>query len=269
MSFEQSVLSVLSGAVVGLSLGLLGGGGSILAVPFLLYVVRLKSPHVVIGTSALAVSANAFFNLLPHWRAGHVRWKPAFAFALPGILGAGLGAALGKRLHGTTLLFLFAILMFVIAVLMLRRSRRQEFGKEAAGADGSPRSSPPVSVPKTAGTGALVGALSGFFGIGGGFLIVPALLFASRVSFIEAIGTSLFAVGVFGVTTAVSYALAGLINWLALVEFLAGGSIGGIIGARIATRLSTRRAALNYVFSAVIFVVALYMLYKNATALHW
>ncbi|NMP21932.1 sulfite exporter TauE/SafE family protein [Sulfobacillus harzensis] len=277
MSVEQSILSVISGGIVGLILGLLGGGGSILAVPLLLYLVRLRNPHVVIGTSALAVSVNAFFNLFTHAREGHVRWKPALGFSIPGIVGAFVGSELGKRLHGATLLFLFAILMLVIAGLMLRRAGgqrpaahpevsrvSQEAGDTAAAVQPASR----VQWPKVIGAGFLVGALSGFFGIGGGFLIVPALVFAVDLSFIEAIGSSLLAVGLFGLTTAVTYSLAGLINWLAFVEFIAGGAIGGILGTRLATRLSQRRAALNYIFSGVIVLVAIYMLYKNALALH-
>lgn len=277
MSVEQSLLSVLSGGIVGLSLGLLGGGGSILAVPLLLYLVRLKNAHIVIGTSALAVSVNAFFNLLTHARSGHVRWKPAIGFSVPGILGAFVGSELGKRLHGSALLFLFALLMFVIAGLMLKRATHQRAGirpevsqpvGDADGAMALAESTAQVHWGKVLIAGFLVGALSGFFGIGGGFLIVPALIFAADLSFIEAIGSSLLAVGVFGLTTAVSYSLAGLINWLAFVEFIAGGALGGIVGARLATRLSQRRATLNYIFSAVIIVVAVYMLYKNALALH-
>ncbi len=275
MSMEQSVLSLLSGGIVGLSLGLLGGGGSILAVPFLLYLVRLKNAHVVIGTSALAVSVNAFFNLFTHARHGHVRWKPAIGFSVPGILGAFLGSELGKRLHGSTLLFLFALLMFVIAGLMLKRAARPAprihpaVSGVAENEDGTAALIPiRVHWGRVVMAGFLVGALSGFFGIGGGFLIVPALIFAADFSFIEAIGSSLFAVGVFGLTTAVNYSLAGLINWLAFGEFILGGALGGILGARLATRLSQRRAALNYIFSAVIIAVAFYMLYKNALVLH-
>ncbi len=275
MTFMQSILSVVSGGIVGLSLGLLGGGGSILAIPLLLYLVGLKNPHIVIGTTALAVSVNSYFNLIPHWRADHVRWKPAIGFAIPGIAGAAVGAELGRRLHGSTLLFLFAILMLVIAASMVRRAMRPAPAKamlkenpdhSAAAVEPHQRSASPwlnVGI-----SGFLVGALSGFFGIGGGFLIVPALIFATDMPFIEAIGTSLFAVGTFGLTTAVSYSLAGLINWLAFAEYVAGGAAGGILGARIATRLSRQRATLNYLFSAVVLVVAVYMLYKNAVALH-
>lgn len=274
MPFEQSLLSVLAGGLVGLSLGLLGGGGSILAVPLLLYLVRLKDAHIVIGTSALAVGINALINLWTHARDGHVRFKPAIAFSIPGVAGAAIGSELGKRLHGATLLFLFAILMFVIAGLMLKRGHQHNPPKR--GAIPSDAQPPQFAVPPEphirwipiAVAGFLVGGLSGFFGIGGGFLIVPGLIFSANLPFIEAIGTSLFAVGAFGITTAVNYSLAGLINWLVFFEFILGGAAGGILGAKLASRLSQRRAALNDIFAAVVIVVALYMLYKNAVAIH-
>jgi len=100
----QDILAVLSGSVVGFSLGLIGGGGSILAVPLLLYLVGVRDPHVAIGTSALAVSVNALANLLPHAHAGHVRWAGAALFAAIGAGGAMLGSSLGKSLDATSCL---------------------------------------------------------------------------------------------------------------------------------------------------------------------
>lgn len=278
MSTLQSLLAILSGSVVGLSLGLLGGGGSILAVPLLLYVVKLPDPHVVIGTSAFAVAFNAYVNLIPHARAGHVRWRSAIIFALPGVLGAFIGSYFGSHTQGQQLLFLFAVLMMVIAGFMLRGDRRKSAFKPQALAQNTAtmqteavphpvdsRAQPRIHriVP----AGFLVGGLSGFFGIGGGFLIVPGLIVSTNMSMIEAIGSSLFAVGTFGLTTAATYTAAGLINWLALAEYTAGGIVGGFLGARLATRLSHSRDALNHIFSAVIFVVALYMIYKNIQAI--
>src|SRR5580693_7838005 len=123
MPLLHHLLTVLCGSLVGFSLALIGGGGSILAVPLLLYVVGVRDPHTAIGTSALAVSANAFANLIPHARAGNVRWPAAFMFAATGVLGAFLGSSLGKIIDGHRLLVLFALLMLVIAALMLRGRR--------------------------------------------------------------------------------------------------------------------------------------------------
>lgn len=114
------VPALASGGLVGFSLGLVGGGGSILATPLLLYVVGVASPHVAIGTSALAVSINAYANLLGHARKGHVRWLCAVVFAVVGTLGALLGSSLGLVVDGTRLLLLFGALMVVVGLLMLR-----------------------------------------------------------------------------------------------------------------------------------------------------
>ena len=107
----QPVLAALSGGFAGFSIGLIGGGGSVLAVPLLIYLVGIENPHVAIGTSALAVGVNALANLVPHARAGHVRWRTAMIFGTSGAIGAFGGSSLGKLLDGQKLLFLFAILM--------------------------------------------------------------------------------------------------------------------------------------------------------------
>jgi uncharacterized membrane protein YfcA len=255
----QQLLVVISGLLVGFILGLIGGGGSILAVPLLLYFVGYHYPHIVIGTTAVAVALTAYANLFTHWRADTVRWKPALLFALPGVIGAAVGAQIGKVFPSTPLLFLFALLMAVIALLILR-----------SGGFSSSR-------PTPSGTSMLVwifpagfavGLLSGFFGIGGGFLIVPGLMFATGMPLLNAVGSSLFSVGMFGTTTGITYALAGLVNWLIVVEYLAGGIPGGIIGARLALSLGTRKKMLARIFAGIVLVVAAYMLYINFTALH-
>jgi hypothetical protein len=116
----QGFAAALCGGFVSFSLGLVGGGGSILAVPLILYVVGVHNPHIAIGTAALAVAASAYINMIPHARAGHVRWGPAFAFAASGVLGATLGSSVGKLIDGQKLLTYFAFLMCFVAFLMLR-----------------------------------------------------------------------------------------------------------------------------------------------------
>lgn len=249
------LLAVLCGSAVGFSLALIGGGGSILATPLLLYVVGVRDPHLAIGTSAVAVSANAFANLLPHARAGHVRWRAGFVFAAAGVLGAWLGSSVGKAMDGHRLLALFALLMLVVAFLMLR-------GRRDGAADRYPL---PNTLPRLGAVGIGAGGLAGFFGIGGGFLIVPGLMFASGMEIINAIGTSLFSVGTFAATTAGNYAASGLVDWRIAAEFIGGGVIGGWLGALGARRLAGTRGALNVVFAGVIVVVAIYMLYRSLT----
>ena len=254
ISMMQGVLGLASGALVGFSLGLVGGGGSILAVPLMVYVVGVPDAHVAIGTSAMAVAANAAVNLSNHARGGTVMWSCALTFAAAGIAGAFAGSIFGKMLDGERLLALFALLMLVIAVLMLKtRSRIGLPDVQMSWAN----------TPAIVGLGLATGTLSGFFGIGGGFLIVPALMLATGMPIMNAVSSSLVAVTAFGLTTAASYAYSGLISWGLAGLFIAGGIAGGLIGTRSARLLSARRGALNIVFAAVIIAVALYMLARN------
>jgi uncharacterized membrane protein YfcA len=119
------------------------------------------------------------------------------------------------------------------------------------------------NTPAIVGLGLATGTLSGFFGIGGGFLIVPALMLATGMPILNAVSSSLVAVTAFGLTTAASYAWSGLISWELAGVFIAGGIAGGLIGTRLARHLSVRGGALNIVFAAVIIAVALYMLARN------
>jgi uncharacterized protein len=250
----QSLLGLASGLLVGFSLGLVGGGGSILAVPLMVYVVGVPEPHVAIGTSAIAVAANAAVNLSNHARGGTVIWSCALVFAAAGILGAFCGSILGKMLEGQKLLALFALVMLVIALLMLKTRART----------GAPNVKMSMSnLPALAGLGLATGTMSGFFGIGGGFLIVPALMLATGMPIMNAVSSSLVAVTAFGLTTAASYAWSGLIAWDLAGLFIAGGIAGGLIGTGLARRLSAKRGALNVVFASVIVVVALYMLTRS------
>jgi uncharacterized membrane protein YfcA len=254
ISAMQGVLGLVSGALVGFSLGLVGGGGSILAVPLMVYVVGVPDAHVAIGTSAIAVAANAAVNLSNHARGGTVVWSCALTFAAAGIVGAFAGSILGKMMDGQKLLALFALLMLVIAVLMLKT--RSRIGLPNVQMDWT-------NTPAIVGLGVATGTLSGFFGIGGGFLIVPALMLATGMSIMNAVSSSLVAVTAFSLTTAASYAWSGLISWGLAGLFIAGGIGGGLLGTRSAQLLSARRGALNLVFAAVIIAVALYMLARN------
>jgi uncharacterized membrane protein YfcA len=258
----QFILAILSGILVGFTLGLIGGGGSIMATPLLLYIVGLE-PHVAIGTGALAVSVNAFVNFAGHARAGNVQWRSAILFALLGVVGAAVGSSLGKTFDGQRLLFLFAVLMVVVGVLVLRRRDARREG--SVGARGERLTA--AGLAKIVVAALLVGILAGFFGIGGGFLIVPGLLFSTGMPMILAVGTSLFSVGSFGLTTAINYATSGLVNWPVAAEYIAGGIGGGLLGMRLSIRLAPRKATLNKVFAGFVFVVAGYMLYRNLGAL--
>lgn len=259
MTTLQTLLSVGSGGIVGFTLGLVGGGGSIMAVPLLVYLVGVPSPHVAIGTSAVAVAASAAANLVGHARARTVKWSCAIVFALAGMTGAAGGAQLGKLVDGGHLLTLFGALMIVIGLLMLRPRK--------SGSDPNvklTRASMHL-LPYLVGIGLMVGALSGFFGIGGGFLIVPGLIAATGMPLINAIGSSLFAVTAFGLTTAASYAISGLVDWPLAGLFILGGALGGILGIQLARRLSSHKHALTRIFSGIVIAVGAYVVLRGLT----
>lgn len=247
-----------SGALVGFSLGLIGGGGSILATPLLLYVVGVAQPHIAIGTGALAVSATAFINLASYARSGVVRWRCAAVFAVVGTLGAFVGSSAGKLIDGNRLLFLFGLVMLAVGVMMLR-PRSDAMAPE--------RDADLKTCLLTAVIAFFTGAASGFFGIGGGFLIVPGLLIATRMPMINAVGSSLLAVGCFGLATAINYAFSGLVDWLVAGQFIAGGIVGGLFGIALASRLSRGKDTLKRIFAGVIFAVAAYVLYRSGQAM--
>jgi len=244
------ILTLLSGGLIGLVLGLVGGGGSILAVPLLVYVVGVQSPHVAIGTSAVAVALNALVGLAGHARGGNVRWPCALSFALSGAVGAALGARAGMAFDGERLLALFGVLMVVVGGLMMRRRTADENAIVRMTRDNAA-----PMLARIVPTGLAVGVLAGFFGIGGGFLVVPGLIFATGMSIMLAIGSSLVAVTALGATTAGSYALSGLVDWQLVLWLVAGGVGGSILGRWIGQLLATRKRALEIGFAGLVVAI--------------
>ena len=254
----EAVLGGLAGSSVGFALGLFGGGGSIIAVPLMIYLVGVPDAHVAIGTSALAVAVNAVSNLANHVRRGNVKWRCAIWFSIAGAAGASIGSSVGKSIDSQKLLLLFSVLMLAIAVFMIRRRTiKSAFFTDCNLA----------SAPKVLSAGAGTGALAGFFGIGGGFLIVPALVACTGMPLIAAIGSSLVAVAVFGLTTTVSYALSGYVDWTLAAVFILGGLAGGSAGAALAHRLASIKNALNLAFAGVITAIAIYTAIRSLALL--
>jgi uncharacterized membrane protein YfcA len=178
----------------------------------------------------------------------------ALLFAVSGVTGAALGCTLGQRTEGQKLLLLFGVAMVAIATSM---ALRRDSG-----------SGPHVQVqwdtaPRVAGTGFVVGALSGFFGIGGGVLAVPGLVASASLPMILAIGSSLVSVTAFSLTTATIYALAGLTDWRLVVLFIGGGIAGGLAGSRLATMLAARKRALSLLFAVVVAAVGVYVIARG------
>ena len=253
-TLATTLLALASGSMVGFILGLVGGGGSIMAVPLLVYVVGVGDPHVAIGTSAVAVAVNAAVNLVSHARLENVKWRCGAVFALSGVIGALGGSSLGKLVDGQKLLALFAVLMIVVGALMLTNRHAEGLAEVRLSRE---------NLPGLLGLGLASGALSGFFGIGGGFLVVPALILATSMPIKYAVGSSLMAVTAFGLTTSANYAVSGLVDWPLAGLFIAGGLVGGLLGARSASALALRKGLLNMVFAAMIMMVAVYMLWRS------
>jgi uncharacterized membrane protein YfcA len=266
LTLVQELLAVVSGILVGFSLGLIGGGGSILAIPLLLYFVGLSDSdlpsnymdHVVIGTTALAVGLNAYLNAGMHFRRGDVDVKRGVLFAVPGALGAVLGGLAAHFVQGELILFSFGFVMIAVALIMLR-------GKSFGVSDVQRGAGKGVKYHVLLPTGVAVGLVSGLFGIGGGFLVVPGLIAATGLCMKKGIGTSLIAVGTFGVVSALTYALFGEVDYRIALLYLVGGIAGGYLGAKVVSTTSNYR--LKQIFAAVIIVVAIYVMFKNAGAL--
>ncbi|MBR9807941.1 MAG: sulfite exporter TauE/SafE family protein [Alphaproteobacteria bacterium] len=251
-------LALASGALVGLFLSAFGGGGSVLAAPLLVYVVGVQDPHVAIGTSAASVAATALISLIGHARAHNVKWPCASVFALSGLAGSLAGSSVAKLVDGQALLLAFAFAMAAIALSMFRQ---REFA-------GNPDVRlTPAFMMRLVPLGLLVGFAAGFFGIGGGFLIVPGLLYATGMTIGAAMASSLVSVTIFGAATSSNYALSGYVDLRLAAILVVGGFLGGLIGHQLAKYLASRALFARRVFAAFILVVAAYVAIQAGLAL--
>ncbi|EST25031.1 hypothetical protein N566_24655 [Streptomycetaceae bacterium MP113-05] len=249
-----SILALLFGAVIGLALGLLGAGGSILAVPALVYGVGLPL-HAAIPASLAVVAVSSLGGVLPRQRRQAVQWRIAGIFGAAGIPAAFAGAALGRLIPQRWLFLAFAALMVVVAVRMLRGSDEATGACRTREGGINWRS----CLPKSILAGAGVGLLTGLFGVGGGFVIVPALSLLLGLGAQQAVATSLAVVFINSVAglTAHASAVDG-IDYTVLVLFAASSVIFSLLAARLAPRLpaATVRRAFAYVVLAVAAAVA-------------
>ncbi len=250
---EALFLAALGGILIGLLLTVFGGGGSVLATPWLIYVVGVADAHIAIGTSAAAVAVNAATGLWAQARSGAVKWPCASVFATAGLAGALAGAEVGKTIDGTTLLNWFAVAMIAIAVSML--VPRKSEGDPAVRLT-------PAMVWKLAPVGLATGFAAGFFGIGGGFLIAPGLMASTGMTLANAAASSLVSVTLFGSATSASYAVSGQIDWLLFCALVAGGGAGAALGLPVSRWLATRVKVARTGFAFLVVAVAVYILLK-------
>lgn len=254
MGWDALLLAALGGAMVGLLLTLFGGGGSVLATPWLVYVVGVADTHVAIGTSAAAVAVNAATGLVGQARAGQVKWPCATVFAAAGLTGALTGAHFAKQVDGGSLMIWFACAMIAIAVSMLIPRR--------GSGDPGVRLTPTL-VLRLAPVGLATGLAAGFFGIGGGFLIAPGLMASTGMTLANAGASSLVSVTLFGAATSSSYAASGLISWPLFAALVTGGALGTLAGLPLSSRLASNPRLARSLFAAMVIAVAVYILVRN------
>ncbi len=249
------LLAVAAGALIGLSLGALGGGGSILAVPVLVYALG-QSPAQATTGSLVVVGVTSLIGALTAYRAGTVLPARGIAFGLVAVGGAVLGAHFSSLVSGAVLLAAFAALMLVIGGLMAARQvrARRTTAADAGRHLGRPRLDDPIisfsptfacqcpRALKVLVTATAVGLLTGFLGVGGGFLVVPALLLALGLPMRFAAGTSLVVITLTSAAALAVRAGAGSApDWGVVMVLTVVSALGGILGARLAQRVDTAR----------------------------
>ncbi len=243
------IIGLILSAVIGLSLGLIGGGGSILTVPILVYLLGV-APHDAVGMSLAVVGATSILGSYLHWRRKNVELSTGLLFGAAGIVGALLGSPLTKLVSAESLLLIFGLLMFVVAVSMLWR-RKHEISD-------TPHKPHPVQ-GVLAGLG--VGILTGFLGVGGGFLIVPALVFFGGLTMKKAIGTSLFVIFLNCVAGLLGHLSQNVFDWQITGVVMALAVGGAIIGTILSHRIAARR--LQSMFAVLVLGVGAFLVVKN------
>jgi uncharacterized membrane protein YfcA len=256
IDFTHFFLSLIFGGVIGLSLGLLGGGGSILTVPVLIYIIG-EGVHTATGTSLAIVGSSALLGAFFHYRKGEVRLKSGIGFGVMSMVGAVPGVLLNRIVAGNIILILFSILMMAVALDMLRTKPASK----------EPENRVPCETYtlkdwlKMLSIGLFVGVLTGFFGVGGGFLIVPALVLLGNFPTHQAVGTSLLVIAMTSFSGFLSHLSFGGIDLTIVSFFVIGGFFGVLSGTSFANRVSGRQ--LNRAFGVFTIFVALYLLYMN------
>jgi len=281
----RGLLASPLGFLIGLSLGALGGGGSILAVPALVYAAG-QDPKGATTTSLVLVTVTALIGIIPHWRAGRVRFAAGAMFGLAGVGGSLLGSHWNSAVDPDVLLLAFSVLMLVAAYAMWRRlgpapdavpdpatGGALDPAPRSAGAAANVQAATPrthvridaATAAKVVVAGSFVGLLTGFFGVGGGFVIVPALVLALGFTMSEAVGTSLLVIAV-NSTVALSTRLpSGTVDWAIVVPFTIASLVGVFVGSRIASTRDPR--FLQKWFIGFLVVIAVYTAIDSIVAL--
>lgn len=221
MSITFTVVVLLS-TIVGLSLGLLGGGGSILTVPLLTYVAGME-PKEAIAASLFVVGTTSVLSTFAHARRGNVQWRTGLIFGGASMVGAFLGGLLGGFIPGVVLMIAFAVMMIATAAAMLRGRKKQGGGV----------SQKPLPLAKVLIEGLVVGLVTGLVGAGGGFLVVPALVLLGGLSMPVAVGTSLLVISMKSFAGLAGYLTSVSLDWPVVLSVTAAALVGAMVGARL------------------------------------
>lgn len=253
------ILAAVLAVVMGLTLGLLGGGGSILTVPILVYILAVPE-KTAIAMSLLVVGTTSLVAMTSHARQGNVSWRTGVIFGLFGMVGAFLGGKIAAFIPGNVLLTLFALLMLVTGAAMLRP-------KKAVSASSAEEPLAELPVAKIAVEGIVVGAVTGLVGAGGGFLVVPALALLGGLPMKRAIGTSLLVIAMKSFAGFASFASFVQLDWTLFGVFTAASVVGTIGGTMLAKMIDANK--LRTGFAVFVFVMAAGMISKQLGAPGW
>ena len=242
-------LELALGFGIGLSLGLLGGGGSLLTVPALVYLVG-QTPQAAVTTSLAIVGANSMVGAMFHSSHGKLDWKVALVFGSAGMLVSYLSANISRQISPELLLVIFALLMVGIGLMLLFRRVKEEDEAYLA---------KPLWLVFASGAG--VGLLTGILGVGGGFLVVPALVMLVGLPVEIAVGTSLIVIAMNSIAGFLGHITSGPLDWMVTLVFTSTGLVGTFAGMRLSRRLSSSK--LQKAFAAFVIVLAVFLLIDN------
>ena len=254
----MQLLGFALAALIGLSLGIMGGGGSILTVPVFVYVLGFD-PKLAIAMSLPVVGGTSLVGAMSHWKAGNVNLKTAFLFGAIAMVGAYAGARLAVFLTGAMQLALLAMVMLAAAVSMLRSA-----GRDPRPGDAVPAPQRPMALGALVPVAIAVGLITGVVGIGGGFLVVPALVILARVPMKQAVGTSLLVIAMNSASGFAGYLGRVQVPWGFMAAFTAVAAVGILAGTYLVRFVSQR--ALKQAFAAFLLLMGAFILYKNRDA---
>ncbi|MEW5929306.1 MAG: sulfite exporter TauE/SafE family protein [Gemmatimonadota bacterium] len=254
----MSILGLALAALIGLSLGLLGGGGSILTVPVFVYVLGFEAKEAI-AMSLAVVGAVSLFGAVGHWRAGNVNARVALIFGAVAMAGTYLGARLAVFFSGAAQLTLFAAVMLLAAFFMFREEKpAPSSGAKPRGEAAEVRGMPLGLIVLE---GIAVGVLTGLVGVGGGFLIVPALVLLGRVPMKQAVGTSLLVIAMKSAAGFAGYLGQVEVDW-GFMALFTGIAVAGILLGTWLVRF-VPQAALKRSFAVFLLVMGTFILYQN------